>query len=148
MPNEIASGGAPGDEGVSRQRLESFHVHLYAAHPQESGESAATTDGRADSVGFDVSFEAAADALQELPKLYFEPDGSFVWAGPSHQIFGMLYDAADRLQYVELRGSCSLGHWRSVVRTLLNPDSGSGFVMVLPERQWKNLQRFESLFHS
>jgi hypothetical protein len=57
-----------------------------------------------------VSFEQAADRLQQLPRLFFEPDGSFVWVGQDQdrhwQVDGQLTDRDGRLLYAELRGSC------------------------------------------
>jgi hypothetical protein len=55
--------------------------------------------------GFVVSFEAAAESLEKLDRLFIEPDGSFVWAGEGWQVDGSLYDRDGRLQYVELKGA-------------------------------------------
>jgi hypothetical protein len=56
-----------------------------------------------------VSFEELAAALETLDRLYFEPDGSFVWTGGSAvdrwQIDGLVYDRAGRVQYVDLKAS-------------------------------------------
>ena len=92
------------------------------------------------------SFEDAADRLQQLPRLYFEPDGSFVWAldGGKQQVFGMLYDAGGRLQYVELRGRCDASTWRTIVAAI-TPDEPAGWQVVrLPGQQLQDLQDFES----
>ena len=44
------------------------------------------------------------------PRLFIEPDGSFVWtgeeAGQSWQVDGNLIDRGDFLAYVELKGRC------------------------------------------
>lgn len=57
-----------------------------------------------------VSFEQAADRLQELPRMFFEPDGSFVWVGDEQgqrwQVDGQLTDRDGRLLFVELKGDC------------------------------------------
>jgi hypothetical protein len=57
-----------------------------------------------------VSFEQAADRLQQLSRLFFEPDGSFVWVGQDGdrrwQVDGQLTDRDGRLLYAELRGTC------------------------------------------
>jgi hypothetical protein len=54
-----------------------------------------------------VDFESAAEALCELPRLCFEPDGSFVWVGKREgsdwQIDGQLHDTAAGLMTVELK---------------------------------------------
>ncbi|MGD9646764.1 MAG: hypothetical protein AB7U73_13705 [Pirellulales bacterium] len=59
---------------------------------------------------FAVSFEEAAAALAPLPRMFVEPDGSFVWTGEDQagrwQVDGNLYDRAGRLLYVELAGDC------------------------------------------
>jgi hypothetical protein len=61
-------------------------------------------------VAMQVSFEQAAERLQQLPRLFFEPDGSFVWVGQDGdrrwQVDGQLTDRDGCLLYVELRGSC------------------------------------------
>ena len=63
------------------------------------------------SVSFPVSFEQAAERLIAIPRLFFEPDGSFVWvsadrSSPRWQIDGHLYDHHDRLYTVDLKGCC------------------------------------------
>ena len=73
-----------------------------------------------------VSFEDAAESLSGLARLYFEPDGSFVWVGDegrggsSWQFDGVLYDRAGRLQYVELKGDGPLAAWQQL-RAVLGP---------------------------
>lgn len=58
-----------------------------------------------------VSFEQLAQQLESWPRLFFEPDGSFVWVGQADngrrwQLEGYLYDHAGRLQFIELKGEC------------------------------------------
>jgi hypothetical protein len=57
-----------------------------------------------------VSFEQAVAELSALPRMYCEPDGSFVWTspqdGPSWQVDGNLYDRDGRLLFVDLKGAC------------------------------------------
>ena len=57
-----------------------------------------------------ASFEEATAALEALPRMYCEPDGSFVWVssadGAPWQVDGNLYDRAGRLLFVDLKG-CS-----------------------------------------
>lgn len=103
-----------------------FHVYLYGRERGALG----------------ISFEAASDALSEIDSLYFEPDGSLVWSDPPHQVFGMLYDAAGSLQYVELRGRCDLIHWRRLTNVFL-ADRASASVLVLPQQELQDLQCFE-----
>lgn len=64
-------------------------------------------------VPLSITFEQATDALLALPRMFVEPDGSFVWAIDSAelgrgQLDGSLLDRGDTLQYVELKGNCSL----------------------------------------
>jgi hypothetical protein len=58
-----------------------------------------------------VTFEAAEAALTRLPRLYFEPDGSFGWhAAPDEarwELGGMLYDRGDCVMYAEINGTCT-----------------------------------------
>ena len=72
-----------------------FHVHISAEEP-----SAAL-----------ASFDAALAALALLPRLFIEPDGSFVWTGDQRgqpwQVDGNLIDRGDCLAYVELKGFCA-----------------------------------------
>jgi hypothetical protein len=57
-----------------------------------------------------VRFEAAVDRLQRLPRMFVEPDGSFVWVSDDPacpwQVDGSLFDRHERLLYVELKGAC------------------------------------------
>ena len=58
-----------------------------------------------------VSFEQAELRLGKLPRMYVEPDCSFVWVSsseedPRWQVDGNLYDRADRLMFVDLNGTC------------------------------------------
>jgi hypothetical protein len=83
---------------------------------------------------FAVTFEQAAERLERLPRLYFEPDGSFVWVGegrtradngesakPSHrpwQLDGQLQEAAGRVQHVELKGDCPAAEFQQLLTAL------------------------------
>lgn len=57
-----------------------------------------------------VTFDAAYAALSELPRLFIEPDGSFVWTSPQGetpwQVDGTLVDGGATLYYCELKGTC------------------------------------------
>ena len=118
--------------------IASFHVYLYGPGGGP----------------LPVSFEEVAERLQELPKLGFEWDGSFVWAKDQgqQQVFGMLYDAAGSIQYCELQGKCDLQTWQTLCKTIV----GSEFLftanrdpllrlMKLPDSQWQDFQSFERL---
>lgn len=56
---------------------------------------------------FPTTFEAAAERMQQLPRMFFELDGSFLFTGWQDETFwrleGNLYDRRDALLYVELR---------------------------------------------
>jgi hypothetical protein len=98
----------------------SFHtaVHARAAEvapgPEVGlrGETFPMLNATAESLAatFPVSFEEAGAALEKLPRLYFEPDGSFVWVSghdePAWQVDGNLFDRAGRLLFVDLKGTC------------------------------------------
>ena len=76
---------------------------------------------------FPISFEDAAAALSAEPRMYFEPDGSFVWVSPVNtaagwQLDGMLYDRAGKLLYVELKGSVSRAAFSRLSQAIA-PDS-------------------------
>ena len=72
-----------------------FHVHVLAREPTASAMP---------------SFDVALAALTLLPRLFIEPDGSFVWAGDElgqpWQVDGNLIDRGDCLASVELKGRC------------------------------------------
>jgi hypothetical protein len=59
---------------------------------------------------FNLSFEAAVERLNQLERMFSEPDGSFVWTsphdGPTWQIDGNLFDRNGRLLFVDLKGGC------------------------------------------
>lgn len=85
-----------------------------------------------------VSFESAAAALETIPRLYFEPDGSFVWVGDQEgdrtawQLDGQLHDRGETLDYVELKGSCSRSSLRSLWDHLRPGDEVLVFHLVRP----------------
>jgi hypothetical protein len=90
-----------------------FHIALYARHsqarPGPEGTLVVPPDAPAELLP--ITFERAAEELARLPRLFFEPDGSFVWVAPTGtnprwQVDGQLWDAGAGLAYVELRGDC------------------------------------------
>ena len=87
---------------MERQGQHAFHVVVAAA---AAG-------------GFDVAFEQVAAALERVERLYFEPDGSFVWAGEAWQVDGLVYDRDRRVQYVELKGTARAEAVRRLLATL------------------------------
>jgi hypothetical protein len=84
-----------------------------------------------------VSFEAALGALESLPRLFIEPDGSFVWRGATGdgepwQVDGNLIDRGDVLDYVQLNGTCPSERLDEILRALGWPERTLGF--QLPRR--------------
>jgi hypothetical protein len=82
-----------------------FHVNIFA-DPKEAS--------------FAVAWEEAAAALERLPRMIFEPDGSFVVSGgvglDRWQVDGHLFDFAGRLQRYELHGFCPAGAFDDLLR--------------------------------
>jgi hypothetical protein len=68
-----------------------------------------------------VSFEQAYDTLSRLPRMFIEPDGSFVWVSsagePKWQVDGNLYDRSGLLMFVDLKGFCPAGRFDDVIAT-------------------------------
>lgn len=110
--------------------MDPFHVYLYG--PKLGP--------------IETTFEQAAERLQRLTRLVLEPDGSFVWAqdAGAQQVYGMIYDAAELIQYCELQGSCSHETWSTLCRAIVGRTDLQGFeVMKLPSQQLQDLQTFE-----
>jgi hypothetical protein len=83
-----------------------FHVNIFA---DPKGAS------------FAVTFEEAAAALEQLPRMIFELDGSFVVsgddaAGRRWQVDGHLFDFAGRLHRYELHGYCPVEAFDGLLR--------------------------------
>lgn len=81
-----------------------------------------------------VSFEEVEQSMSQLPRMFFEMDGSFVWRGQlsnssegavesNWQIDGMVYDVAGRVSRVELKGDCHLEQFQELVERLQPADS-------------------------
>jgi hypothetical protein len=86
----------------------------------------------ADLLPLAVTFEAAAAALEALPRLYFEPDGSFVWVGEQNawQIDGQLHDRGRTLDDAELKGHCPAECLDSLLRALRCDEETLVFCLV------------------
>ena len=74
-----------------------------------------------------TTFDKALAALQQLERLFIEPDGSFVWTGiasdgQAWQVDGNLIDRGDCLAYVELKGHCSEAQFDQILTALGWPD--------------------------
>jgi hypothetical protein len=93
--------------------------------------------GHSQAAPLPVSFEAVLGGLEALPRLFIEPDGSFVWrgtteAGDAWQVDGNLVDRGQVLDYVELHGTCSGERLDEILRLLGWPAAELTF--VLPRR--------------
>ncbi len=75
----------------------------------------------------DRSFEAAIERLGLLPRMFCEPDGSFVWVSshgePAWQVDGNLYDRNDRLLFVDLKGTCPAEQFERLLSALGWPET-------------------------
>lgn len=113
---------------------------------------------------FPVTFEQAADSLERLPRMYFEPDGSFVWVGDSGlrsgggdpaaddtlsgpwQLDGQLQEAAGRVLHVELKGDCPAEQFRQLLAALGSDEQPVVGQLVrdrcfVDAREWFGLER-------
>jgi hypothetical protein len=110
--------------------LYQFHVNVFAA---------------CDTAPLAVTWEDAAAMLEQLPRMIFEPDGSFVVsghlerAGPSSapaptkqrwQVDGHLFDFAGRLHRMELRGTCPSAAFDELLKCVGWPAQALAFEMV------------------
>jgi len=102
-----------------------------------------------------------ADSLAQLPRLYFEPDGSLVWSGQDWQIDGMLYDRDGVVQYADLKGYAPHDRWSELCQRILQPtrppqvgaDGATrndwtwqlATVLSIAERSLHDLQTFEEI---
>jgi hypothetical protein len=83
---------------------------------------------------FDRSFEATAETLSALDRLYCEPDGSFVWVSrqgePPWQVDGNLYDKDQRLRFVNVKGQCPAAEFDRLLGALGWPATSLVFQLV------------------
>jgi hypothetical protein len=122
--------------------LLSFHATLHARSPDVSqgislvlrGEPTATlvVPPAALAHAFAISFEQAAAALEQLGRMFVEPDGSFVWVSsdepnvagePRWQIDGSLFDRNGRLLLVDIKGSCTEAEFDRLLAALGWPET-------------------------
>ena len=68
---------------------------------------------------FDRSFEQVALELSAIERLFFEPDGSFVWTDcQGQQLDGLLLDRVDRVVLLELHGTARWENLQPILQTL------------------------------
>jgi hypothetical protein len=80
-------------------RIDGFELATVELSPQQQTEP------------FSISFETAEQRSCRLPRMFFEPDGSFVWVSangtePAWQLDGVVNDRVGRVVSVEIRGTC------------------------------------------
>ena len=83
-----------------------------------------------------VDFEALLAGLAALPRMYVEPDGSFVWTSPreglSWQVDGNAAERDGRVLLVDLRGSCPPADFDRLLRALGWPGQVLMFQLLRP----------------
>jgi hypothetical protein len=84
-----------------------------------------------------VTFDVALTALESLPRMFIEPDGSFVWTGvelqrENWQVDGNLIDQGDVLAYVELKGCCPEAEFHALLKAFGWP--AAEILFQMPER--------------
>lgn len=83
-----------------------------------------------------LTFDGALASLSRLPRMFIEPDGSFVWTGTADgqpwQVDGNLVDQGDVLSYVELKGHCPEDRFDQLLAALGWPEQPLTF--QLPQR--------------
>ena len=80
-----------------------------------------------------IGFDDVLNQLGNLPRLYAEPDGSFVWTSPQEntrwQVNGNLYERNDRVLFVEIKGSCPASEFDQLLARFL-PDEKACVVQL------------------
>ena len=84
--------------------------------------------------GFTCTWEHAAAKLETLPRMIFEPDGSWIWSGEvvdaQWHVNGHLFDFARQLHRVELRGWCPADQFDRLLSCFGWPRVAISFEMV------------------
>ena len=121
-----------------------FHVSIHARSPEVQAGSSVLLRGVqrvtlevsavALAAPFNTSFEQVAEKLAQLPRLYCEPDGSFVWVSSADeaewQLDGNLYDRHGRLLFLDLKGNCPQAVFDQLLATLGWPVTEVMFQLV------------------
>jgi hypothetical protein len=83
---------------------------------------------------FKLSFEEVTARLEQLERLFIEPDGSFVWASSQAetrwQVDGNLFDRDGRLLFVDLKGSCPADQFDRLLATVGWPETAVMFQLT------------------
>lgn len=98
---------------------------------------------------FEIDFESTLSGLSRLPRMFLEPDGSFVWRpedSRASQIDGMVYDAGGRVRYFEIKGQAPGRVWKQLLGSIMPgaaADAARSWVVQLqPHRELKTLEKF------
>lgn len=119
-PDRLLTELAELDEGPDQPDRLSFRVSVHALPSSIAQDRPVDLDGvrvvpititsELGQAVFPRSFEQVQAELDRLPRMFFEPDGSFVWVGEdpegSWQLDGIVTDLGVRVQFVELHGAC------------------------------------------
>lgn len=111
--------------------MQHFFVRVFAAGSPQVGQP------------LPVSFETAVAALEQLPQMFTEPDGSFVWRSPPGvtppwQVEGTLVDGGATLLYVELKGCCPAPAWEQLLACFSHGPTRFAIESVLEGRTMNN----------
>lgn len=81
-----------------------------------------------------VTFDHVLSALERLPRLFIEPDGSFIWIGPTGpdewKFDGQLHDSTGGLMTMELKVSGHNPDWDQLLSCLNWPETRLAFELV------------------
>lgn len=84
--------------------------------------------------GFSRSFEEVAESFERFERMFFEPDGSYVWRAsvgePPWQLDGVMYDRDGRVLYVEIKGACPAARLDEWLTALGWPQTSVMFQLV------------------
>jgi hypothetical protein len=121
-----------------------FHITVHVRPPEAIAGDLVELDGQpcrplcmppaAMATPFPVSFEEASESLAALPRLFIEPDGSFVWvaddAQRTWQVDGSLYDGGTQVSFVELKGTCPADSLDRLLSAFGWPDIALAFQLM------------------
>jgi len=83
-----------------------------------------------------IVFDDVLNQLNTLPRLYAEPDGSFVWTSPQEnirwQVNGNLYERNDCVLFVELKGSCPASEFDQLLTCFLQDEKACVVQLTRP----------------
>jgi len=98
-----------------------------------------------------ATFDQLAERLSAWPRLYFEPDGSFVWAddvdGHAFQLDGQVHDGRTDIDSVELKGHAPATAFRALLAALGWTDAEFS-VLLLPAGELVTRSEAEQLLAS